>query len=134
MLQVLRDRLTKCPKSVIPQRQPQFKRAEAPRQLNRFFEERERFDRIGTERARVVSGVRESHTRGIRRAVEQASAIERLIEPLMRIERNRVSQFDAIELVALCYGCQSSIGSVDVKPQSVPLRDPGNFSQRINRA
>ena len=42
------------------------------------------------QRLGVVAGVGERRSRRVRIAVEQAAAVERLIEPLVRIERKRV--------------------------------------------
>ena len=66
--------------------------------------------------------------------VQQAATVQRLIKPFMRIERKRVGEIEASEF----FGCgdrgQSTVGAIDMHPQSVTAGDCRNFRERVDRA
>ena len=67
-------------------------------------------------------------------AHQHRPAIERLIEPLVRIESHRVRELDTRKLCAAALGqrCEPSVCPVDVKPQSLPLAYLRQPWQRID--
>ena len=128
------DGFTKSCESVVTQRQPQLKGTESSGQLQRLFEECEAFYWISVERASIVSAVRERVLSSFRRAIQKATTIQRLIEPLVRVERNRVGKFQAVELFSDCDCGERPIGPIHVKPGMLAVSDLGKLSQGINRA
>src|SRR5207248_5971726 len=62
------------------------------------------------------------------------TAVEWLIEPLVRVERDRVGARHPGELRGLCESRGGAVGAVDVEPKVVRTSDVCECGQRINRA
>ena len=69
-------------------------------------------------------------------ADQQRAALERLVEPLVRIERHRVGQLDARQrgAPALGDGGEPAVGAVDVEPDAAVAADAGQRGERVDRA
>ena len=99
MLQIAADRLPERAEPVIAEREPELQRTEAPRELERLLEDREAFDGVVAQRPCVVGGERERLPRQRGVAVEQQADVDGLVEPLVRVQRNRVRPAEAGESV-----------------------------------
>src|SRR3954453_11492239 len=78
-----------------PEQHPDFQRTETPRQLRSVIPKRERLIGFATDHARVIRVMRERGAGLFRIAVKDAAAVDREVEPLVRIERNGVRALDA---------------------------------------
>jgi hypothetical protein len=67
--------------------------------------------------------VRERRPRTLGIAIEQAAAVERLVEPLVGIDRDRVRPVEAAKRLGNGQGGERAVGAVDVEPNAVLLRD-----------
>src|SRR5581483_8823090 len=81
------NRVAEGAQAVVAQRQPQLQRAEAPRKFQRLFKKREPFDWIFTQGTRIFTGMTEGRAGILRIAKKQAAAVQRLVQPFMRVER-----------------------------------------------
>ena len=133
MPQIFGDRLAKRREAVVAQRHPQLHGAESSRQLQRFFEKRIPLHRVCARGTSIVATMGERLSRPFGRPIEQTAAVERLIQPFVRVERNRVRKFQTIEFDPIGHCRQSAIGAVNVKPCIVALGDLRNLSKWINR-
>ena len=79
-----------------------------------------------------------SNARRSARAVahEQAAALVRLVEPLVRVERDRVGEREPAERVAAALGQhgEAAVGRVDVEPDAALAAERGELVERIDRA
>ena len=68
-------------------------------------------------------------------ADEKAAALVRLVEPLVRIDRDRVRQLDPGERLASALGQrrEATVRSIDVQPGTGGAADLGDLRQRIDR-
>ncbi len=92
------DRLAIGFAAVILQGQPELQRPKTAGKLDRFVEEGEGLAGILVEDFYIVAAVGEGFARRIALAVKQAAAIDRLVKPFMRIERDRVGKIEPVEL------------------------------------
>ena len=69
-------------------------------------------------------------------ANEHRAAFNRLIEPLVRVERHRIGQLDARQRRAapLTQGGESTVCSIDVEPQPAVAADLRQLTQAVDRA
>ena len=67
---------------------------------------------------------------------EERAELDRLVEPLVGVERDRVGELEPGESLATSVGeaCERSVGAVDVQPDAVLAADLGELSQRIDRS
>ena len=124
----------KAASAVILQRQPELERAEAPRQLHRLLEKGEPLHRFVAEHAHIVAAVREGRAGHCRIPIEQAAAVDRLVQPFVRIERQRIGLLQPAKLFGHRQRSESAIGAVDVQPQVLALGDVSDLGQRIDGA
>ena len=120
--------------SVVLEGEPQLERAEPAGELDRLVEEREALDGVVARRLHVFGAVGEREPSDLGVAVEEDAAVERLVEPFVRVERDRVGLRHARELLRLRKCGRSAVGAVDVEPQTVPPRDVCELGERIDRA
>src|SRR6202035_3868424 len=85
MPQIFSDRLAKRREAVVAQRHPQLHGAESSRQLQRFFEKRIPLHRVCARGTSIVASMGERLSRPFGRPIEQTAAIERLIQPFVRV-------------------------------------------------
>ena len=67
-------------------------------------------------------------------AHEHAAALERLVEPLVRVERDRVRKLDPGQQGAICEGREAAVGPVHVQPHAALAAGLGKLGQRVDRA
>ena len=69
-------------------------------------------------------------------AHEEAAALVRLVQPLVRVERDRVGELDPGERLAAALGQrrEAPVGRVDVEPGAVLVGDRGEVLERVDRA
>ena len=117
------------------ERQPDLERARAARELEPAVGE--------VDLVVLHHGVLEVVGRDLERAAQQApvadqqaAAPERLVEPLVRVERDRVGQLDAAQRLAAALGDrrEPAVGGVDVEPHAALAADGGQLGQRVDRA
>src|SRR5205823_823275 len=96
-----------------------FQRSESSRQFNSIIPEREALRLGSLMYFDVFAFGHEWLARGGCIAQQQASAINRRVEPLMRIQRNGIGKLQSCEhrLVFFDHRSRSAICAVDVKPQ-----------------
>ncbi|HKE21213.1 MAG TPA: hypothetical protein VKB88_02425 [Bryobacteraceae bacterium] len=116
--------------------QPQVEGAEGARQLRAIIPECEGLVALQAERTRVIGIVAEGGARRGCVFVQHASAADRQIQPLVRIERHRVGLGNVAEprLGGSGERGESAIGRVHVQPQIVPVRCFGHLAERIERS
>ena len=127
MIQIALDRRAERRNAVVAEREPELQRAKTAGKLHGLFEEGESFDRIGTELLCIVAGISEGLAGNVDIAVEETSAIERLIKPLVRIERKRIGFRQAPEFVRCGQRGEGPVGAVDVEPRIVRACDRSDF-------
>ena len=90
----------------------------------------------GTRVAEIVGDDLEGRAQQRAVADEHAAALERLVEPLVRIERDRVRKLEPAQGAArpLAENGEAAVGRVDVKPDAVLAADPGELGQRVDGA
>src|SRR3954463_13220222 len=96
-----------------PKREPELERPRAPRQLKAVIGEvDEAVLRLCV--AKVVRRDLEGAPEGSSVADEQATALVRLVEPLVRVECDRVGELEAGKraTAALCEDCETAVGRV----------------------
>src|SRR6516164_7031799 len=113
--------------SVIAQRKPELQCTKAARELDALFEEGEILHRVIEIRLGIVARMRERPLRIRHITIQQASAINGLVKPLMGIEGDGVGSAEADELAGFGDGCQRSIGAINVEPRTLLLRDRRQF-------
>ena len=86
--------------------------------------------------AQVVGRDLERAPQQVPLAHQQRAALDRLVEPLVRIERDRVGRLDPAQrrTSALGQRREAAVGGVDVQPHAVLAADLGELAQRIDRA
>ncbi|HEY3010747.1 MAG TPA: hypothetical protein VGJ63_22180 [Micromonosporaceae bacterium] len=126
LAQVLPDRGSERLEPVVPQRQPELERPEPTRRLQRLIEEGVRLDAVLAEWLDVPSLERERPSGGGRIAVQQHPAVQRLVEPLVRVERQRVGLVESGEGLGHGERGRHAVRPVDVQPQVVLLGDGGD--------
>ena len=82
----------------------------------------------------VVAAVREGVAGRLRVAIQQTAAIDRLIQPFVRVERQGIGQRQSMELLGRSQGGQPSVGAIDVQPQTLAPGEVGDLRQGIDRA
>ena len=87
MIEVLLNSGAERVQPVVAQRQPDLQGAEAAGKLDGLFEKREALNRIRAELFGIVARISEGTLGRADISVEQAPAIEGLVQPFMRIER-----------------------------------------------
>src|SRR5579884_874310 len=126
--QVPANRVTKGIQAVITQRQPQLQRAKAAREFDGLIKKCEALDGILTERLGVIACMRKRPARCFGIAEEEAAAIERLIEPLVRIEGKRVGEVEGGEFFGGGNGGECAVCTVHVQPRTVAMRNVGELA------
>jgi len=76
----------------------------------------------------------EGFPRRIAITIKQATAVDGLVEPLVRIEGNRVGQVQSFELLRSRQRRQDAEGAVDMEPKTFGLRDFRDLTQWIDGA
>ena len=71
---------------MIAQREPELQRAKPTREFHRLFKEREALNGVRTELFRIATCVAERPSGNFSIAIQETSAIERLIQPFVRIK------------------------------------------------
>src|SRR5579872_1822726 len=130
--EVLGKRLSKGVQPVITQREPESEGAKGPRQFDRFFEDGESFDGVLRRRSRVFAGMREGAAGCRWIAVEQASAAGGLIQPFVRVKRQRVGAVDSAKCLGHGKSGQRPVSAVDVEPEAMLPANIGNNSDGID--
>jgi len=141
MIEIGPDGGPKCIETVIAQGQPDLQGTKPPRQLGRFLEERKTLVRLAHgysglrfENPGIFSGMRKGGAcaRGF---LEKAhSAINRLIQPLVEIQRERVRRAQTPEFLRSDEGCRRTVGPVDVQPDSLRATQGGDSFQWVDRS
>src|SRR5215472_11036685 len=119
---------------MIAQGEPHLKRTESSRQFDRFFEVGVAFDGIFIEWANIIAAVGKCRSGSLRITMQQASTVEGLVEPFVRIEGERVCSGKSPKFSWYCNCGQRTIRAVYVKPRSVLGRDLRNLSQWVECA
>ena len=132
MIEVGADRAAKRREAVIAQRQPELQCPETARELDRLIEEREGLDRIGSERLRIIAAEGERPARRVLAPVEEQPAVERLVEPLVRIEREGVRGGKSPERLRDGEGREGAVGAVDMQPELLLAADGRDVGERID--
>ena len=91
---------------------------------------------VGLRVGEVVGHDRERAPQAHALADEQGAALERLVEPLVRIEGDGVGQLDPLQPAAPALGQrrEAAVGAVDVAPRAARAGDLGELGQRVDRA
>ena len=131
-----KQRVDRGPERVEPEgldRQPDLERAPAARELE---------PEVGEVDLAVLDlGVLEVVGHDLERAAQQpsvaheeAAALHRLVEPLVRVERDRVRRLDAGQRRAAALGehREPAVRGVDVQPHAVAAADVGQRAERID--
>src|SRR5689334_2545071 len=133
MLEVRLNCAPERPETVISHGQPDLQPAKPSRELQGFFEKGESLDRIFVQRPGVIATVRERLPCETRFAVEQAPAIVGLVQPLVRVQRNRISQAQAEEARRDGDCSERTVSAVYVEPQVVLAGNLGDLHKWVNR-
>ena len=69
-------------------------------------------------------------------ADEQRADLDRLVQPLVRVERDRVRELDPGERLAAALGeaGERAVGAVDVQPHALLAADLRQLGERVHRA
>ena len=126
--------MLKCAEAEVAEREPEREGAERTGELDGFFKEGEALDGIVGEGAGVVAGVGEGAARVGGIAIEEASAAGGLIEPLVRIERDRVGEIDPVECIRDGERSECAVGSIDVQPELELAAEVGDGAERVDAA
>src|SRR4030095_4596786 len=105
------------------QRQPKLQGTKPSGEFHGLFEKREAFDGVSRELFGVVSGIGEGATSNVDIAMQKAAAVQRLVKPFVRVQRERIRFRKSYELFRRRQKSQGSVGAVDVEPGIVRLRD-----------
>ena len=128
------DRDAERRQTEILDRQPDLDRVRCPRELHPVVGE----VHLSRHRALRVSQVVRMDLERVEElpslADEETAAFEGLVEPLVRIERDRVGELDARESGAAALGDRGepAIRAVDVEPRATLAADRGDLGQRID--
>ncbi len=118
----------------VAQRDPQLQRAAAARQLHaQVGEVHLAIDGLG---ALQVAGVDlERAPQAVSVAHQQGAHLDRLVQPLVRVERDRVGQLHAGQRRApsLRQAGEGAVGAVHVQPGVVLAADPRQLGERVDR-
>jgi hypothetical protein len=133
-MQVVADGLLEGAEAEVAEREPERESAEGAGEFHGFFEKGEALYRIGCKRAGVVAGVGEGAARIGGIGVEETAAAGGLIEPLVGIEGDGVSEVDSVEGFGNGERGECAVGSVDVEPEVVFAADRSNFAEWVDAA
>src|SRR5919197_1797624 len=113
LCEVLGDRGAEGTEAVVAQGQPELQRSEPAGELDGLVEEREPLDRVVARRLHVLRAVGEGALRGVGVSIEEDAAVEWLVEPLVRVQRDRVGLRHAGELLRRYQRSRSAVSPVD---------------------
>ena len=134
--QILFNRLAEHAQADAFQHHPDFQRAETARKFRPIIPKSERFIRLLLQYARVLGLVREGGAGRFRVAIQHTATIDRKVEPLMRIERDRIGFGQSGKQISrrICQGRKAAIAGIDVHPEIESSRHLTHFRKWIERA